>query len=171
MRKAVLVTSTASDNLISRYLENEIIGLDGGIDIARQNGAKLSLAISTFENMFSQGIEDIIILGEFDQNIEKVHDLLLTLKNAKGNVSFQSQNSMVTYYSKGSHIIMKQDYSRLYLIGFPQAVVSMEHVVKPVKNVKIDFAVNKSMENTILERVSVLKVSEGGVLLVLSKDD
>ena len=130
MRKAVLVTSTASDNLISRYLENEIIGLDGGIDIARQNGAKLSLAISTFENislqyvltfmrkdkiiryknneeetpylkvlnyLFSQGIEDIIILGEFDQNIEKVHDLLLTLKNAKGNVSFQSQNSMVTY--------------------------------------------------------------------------
>ena len=204
MRKAVLVTSIASDNLISRYLENEIIGLDGGIDIARQNGAKLSLAISTFENislqyvltfmrkdkiiryknneeetpylkvlnyLFSQGIEDIIILGEFDQNIEKVHDLLLTLKNAKGNVSFQSQNSMVTYYSKGSHIIMKQDYSRLYLIGFPQAVVSMEHVVKPVKNVKIDFAVNKSMENTILERVSVLKVSEGGVLLVLSKDD
>ena len=51
MRKAVLVTSTASDNLISRYLENEIIGLDGGIDIARQNGAKLSLAISTFENI------------------------------------------------------------------------------------------------------------------------
>ena len=43
-----------------------------------------------------------------------------------------------------------------HLIGFPQAVVSMEHVVKPVKNVKIDFAVNKSMENTILERVSVL---------------
>ena len=54
MRKAVLVTSTASDNLISRYLENEIIGLDGGIDIARQNGAKLSLAISTFENISLQ---------------------------------------------------------------------------------------------------------------------
>ena len=58
MRKAVLVTSTASDNLISRYLENEIIGLDGGIDIARQNGAKLSLAISTFENISLQYIHE-----------------------------------------------------------------------------------------------------------------
>ena len=147
MRKAVLVTSTASDNLISRYLENEIIGLDGGIDIARQNGAKLSLAISTFENISLQYV-----------------------------LTFMRKDKIIRYKNneeetKGSHLIMKQDYSRLYFIGFPRAVVSMEHVVKPVKNVKIDFAVNKSMENTILERVSVLKVSEGGVLLVLSKDD
>ena len=39
MRKAILVTPNASENILSRYLDSEIIGLDEGIDVARNVGA------------------------------------------------------------------------------------------------------------------------------------
>ena len=204
MRKAILVTKEASENILSRYLDCEIIGLDEGIDVARSVGAKITLAVSSFENvslqhvlsflpkdkvvkyiddnkeapylkvcnfLFSQGYEEIIILGDFLSRFDRIHGILLTLKNAKGFVSFQNEENLVSYYSKGSHIINKQDYSSLYVIGFPYAVISMEHVEKPIKNMKLDFTTDKALENSILERVAVLKVNEGGVLLALCKDE
>ncbi len=203
MRKVILVTSTSSPSLISRFLDYEIVGLDEGIDVARQSGAKLSLAISTFEEvslqhvlsfmpkdkivrytnsegdtpylkvvdyLFSLGIEEIVILASLQSRFDLIHGSLLTLKNAKGNVMIQDDNSIMMYYQKGSHVINKQDYSMLYIIGFPQANISMEHVERPVKNLKLDFTADHALKNAILERVAVLKVNEGGVLLVLARE-
>lgn len=203
MKRMVLVTPNASIEVLSKYLDGEIIGLDEGIDIARSSGARISLAVSSFKNvdlqhvltflpkekivrysenkeenvnlkvidfLFSQGADEIVLLDKLDSGFKHYREILLCLKDAKGNVSFQDDKNLINYYSKGSHIISKQGFDRFYVVGFPSAVISMEHVSKPVRNVRLNFTENKAIDNTLLERVAVLKVKEGGVLLVLAKD-
>lgn len=203
MKRMVLVTPNASIEVLSKYLDGEIIGLDEGIDIARSSGARISLAVSSFKNvdlqhvltflpkekivrysenkeenvnlkvidfLFSQGADEIVLLDKLDSGFKHYREILLCLKDAKGNVSFQDDKNLINYYSKGSHIISKQGFDRFYVVGFPSAVISMEHVSKPVRNVRLNFTENKAIDNTLLERVAVLKVNEGGVLLVLAKD-
>jgi len=203
MKRMILVTPNASPEILNKYLDGEIIGLDEGIDIARSSGARISLAISSFTTidlqhvltflpkekvvrytqdegekinlkvinfLFSQGADEVVLLDKLETGFKHYHETLLTLKNAKGNVSFHDDNNLINYYSKGSHIISKQGFDRFYVVGFPTAVISMEHVSTPVKNVRLNFTDNKSIDNTLLERVAVLKVNEGGVLLVLAKD-
>ena len=47
----------------------------------------------------------------------------------------------------------------------------MEHVSQNISNIKLDFTNNLPLGNKIFERVAVLKVISGGVLLVLKNDD
>ena len=203
MKRMILVTPNASLDVLSKYLDGEIIGLDEGIDIARGVGARISLAISSFKNvdlqhvltflpkekvvrysenngenvnlkvidfLFSQGADEVILLDKLDSGFKHYREILLTLKAAKGMVSFQDDNNFINYYAKGSHIISKQGFDRFYVVGFPTAVISMEHVSTPVRNARLTFTDTKAIDNTLIERVAVLKVDEGGVLLVLAKD-
>ncbi|MFA6796087.1 MAG: hypothetical protein WCR63_00705 [Bacilli bacterium] len=203
MKRMILVTPNASIEVLSKYLDEEIIGMDEGIDIARSFGARISLAISSFKTvdlqhvltflpkekvvrysdnnrentnlkvinfLFSQGADEVVLLDKLDSGFKHYRDILLTLKDAKGTVSFHDDSNLINYYSKGSHIISRQGFDRFYVVGFPSAVISMEHVSKPVRNVRLNFTDAKAVDNTLLERVAVLKVNEGGVLLVLAKD-
>jgi len=203
MKRMILVTPNASIEVLSKYLDEEIIGMDEGIDIARSSGARISLAISSFKTvdlqhvltflpkekvvrysdnnrentnlkvinfLFSQGADEVVLLDKLDSGFKHYRDILLTLKDAKGTVSFHDDSNLINYYSKGSHIISRQGFDRFYVVGFPSAVISMEHVSKPVRNVRLNFTDAKAVDNTLLERVAVLKVNEGGVLLVLAKD-
>ena len=61
------------------------------------------------------------------------------------------------------------DYEKISIIPFPEAVITMEHVVNPIKKYKITFGQNRALPNQILERIAVLKVEEGGVLAALEK--
>jgi len=199
----ILVTPNASLDVLNKYLDSEIIGLDEGIDIARSSGARISLAVSSFKNvdlqhvltflpkekvvrysdnrgenvnlkvinfLFSQGADEVVLLDKLDSGFKHYREILLTLKEAKGAVSFQDDINLINYYAKGSHIISKQGYDRFYVVGFPSAVISMEHVSTPVRNIRLNFTDSKAIDNTLLERVAVLKVNEGGVLLVLAKN-
>ncbi|MDD4532005.1 MAG: hypothetical protein PHW22_01005 [Bacilli bacterium] len=203
MKRMILVTPNASLDVLNKYLDSEIIGLDEGIDIARSSGARISLAVSSFKNvdlqhvltflpkekvvrysdnrgenvnlkvinfLFSQGADEVVLLDKLDSGFKHYREILLTLKEAKGAVSFQDDINLINYYAKGSHIISKQGYDRFYVVGFPSAVISMEHVSTPVRNIRLNFTDSKAIDNTLLERVAVLKVNEGGVLLVLAKN-
>jgi len=203
VKRMILVTPNASLDVLNKYLDSEIIGLDEGIDIARSSGARISLAVSSFKNvdlqhvltflpkekvvrysdnrgenvnlkvinfLFSQGADEVVLLDKLDSGFKHYREILLTLKEAKGAVSFQDDINLINYYAKGSHIISKQGYDRFYVVGFPSAVISMEHVSTPVRNIRLNFTDSKAIDNTLLERVAVLKVNEGGVLLVLAKN-
>lgn len=204
MRKMVLVTPWASSQVLLKYLDLEIIGLEEGIDIAKGVGAKLTLAISSFKTisighllsfvpkdkivkyqedeneektmmkiidfLFSQGAEEIIVLDKMAGKFTHIHSLLLVMKNSKGFVQVQNDSNLISYYGKGNHVITKQNFDLISIIGFPYAIISMEHVSKPVRGMKLAFADDNAFQNTLLERIAVLKVEEGGVLLVLSKD-
>ena len=120
--------------------------------------------------LISRGSEEIVILDKFNDKLEKFRLILSLLKEYKGKVSFQDDDNQINYYQEGVHIINKQEYNYFSVIGFPEANISIEHVSKPIKNVKISFFDITPLDFNILERVAVLKVNKGGVLLSLATE-
>ncbi len=121
--------------------------------------------------LFGQGVEEIVILDSLGNKLVHVHELLQVLKNGKGNIFLHDQYNYVSYFGEGTHVITKQGYDKFSIYGFPEADVSLEHVSKPIRNKHLSFTDSEGLENSILERVAVLKVIQGGVLLALSNND
>lgn len=201
----VVVTKDASsDILLKYYLDSEIVGLDEGIYVAREAGAHLFMALSSFKTvkledlltflpkdkilryqeenedktdekiidfLFGQGAEEIVLLDKLGGRFIHVHSLLTQMKKAKGTLILHDSDNYLAYYPEGVHVISKQGYSSFSLFGFPEADISLEHVSKPIKNMHLSFADTPALDNKILERVAVLKVSSGGVLLALTNSD
>ena len=115
--------------------------------------------------------DEIIILDSFAYSLEHTQELLYVLKKYRIKITILSEKEAVSYYSVGSHVISKQGYSSFMLIGYPNCEISMEHVSQNISNIKLDFTNNLPLGNKIFERVAVLKVISGGVLLVLKNDD
>ena len=80
-------------------------------------------------------------------------------------------HNYIQYFSKGNYVISKQGYSIISVIGFPLATISIDHLNKPVENVKIDISQDSPLILDLYQRVGLLKVHDGGVLLILSNDD
>jgi thiamine pyrophosphokinase len=206
MRKMVLVTKGASSEILTKfYLDAEIVGLDEGIFLAREAGARISLALSSFKTvrledllgflskdkilryqedeeeeknyskivdfLFTKGAEELVILDKTGGTLLHVHSLLKLLKDSKGLVSLQDEDNYISYYPEGVHVITRQGFKKFSIFGYPEADISLEHVSKPIKNMHLSFADSPALEDSILERVAVLKVNKGGVLLALSDQD
>lgn len=119
--------------------------------------------------LLKKGAEEIVLLSTLNGKLDHLYNLLLFLKNDKVKIFIQDKNNLIGFYGIGSHVIMRQDYEKISLLGFPDALISMEHVVNPVKKVRLRFGESRALPNKILERIAVLKVEEGGVLAVLEK--
>jgi thiamine pyrophosphokinase len=121
--------------------------------------------------LFAQGAEEVVVLSSLAGSLVHIHTLLCLLKEAHGTLILQDQTNSIQYYGEGTHVIAKQGYDSFTIFGFPEAEVSLEHVSKPIRNMRVSFSEADSLDNKILERVAVLKVLNGGVLLALKKDE
>lgn len=119
--------------------------------------------------LLKKGGEEIVILATPGGKLDHLYNLLLILKNDRAKIYIQDKNNFISYYGVGSHVIMRQDYEKIAVIGFPSATVSMEHVVTPIKKTPIRLGFDRALSNRILERLAVLRVEEGGVIAVLEK--
>lgn len=119
----------------------------------------------------SIGAEEIVILDSIGGKIEHIHNLFQLLKSGSGSIFVHDADNFLTYYGEGTHVISKQGYDAFSIVGFPEADISLEHVSKPVRNTHLSFSDTNALTNSILERVAVLKVITGGVLLALSNND
>lgn len=119
--------------------------------------------------LLRKGAEEIVILTTMDGKFDHFYNLILVAKNEKARVYIQDEQNLTTYYGKGSHVLARQDYDKVSLVGCPEAVISMEHVVTPVRKVQLVFGCDRALSNKILERIAVLKVESGGVIAVLEK--
>ncbi|MCI2069519.1 MAG: hypothetical protein LKJ88_08190 [Bacilli bacterium] len=117
--------------------------------------------------LFSKGAEEIVILDKLNGSLSHIYALLKLMKDSKGAVYIHSGEDYLAYYPEGVHVITKQGFSSFSIFGFPEADISLEHVSKPIRNLHLSFASSSSSDNSILERVAVLKVIKGGVLLAL----
>lgn len=133
-----------------------------------EEGANISKVL---DYLYSKGAKQVVILDSLSGTLEHIHALLKVLGDSQGHTVLQDDNDYVAYYPEGVHVIARQGYGEFSLFGFPEADVSLEHVSKPIRNVHLSFASTDSLTNSILERVAVLKVKNGGVLLALSNKD
>jgi thiamine pyrophosphokinase len=121
--------------------------------------------------LFDQGGEEVVVLDSLEGKISHIHMLLQLLKNAKGSLILHDASNCLTYYGQGTHVIAKQGYNSFTLYGFPEADISLEHVYRPIRDMHLSFSETQGLDNSILERVAVLKVIKGGVLLALRNDE
>jgi thiamine pyrophosphokinase len=205
MKRLIIITPYSSKELINKYRDYDIIGVDEGIYLAKEEGIVLTYAISNFKSVdfnqvltfvskdkilkysinesyisclrkiidfiFNKGYEKIILLEDISKLIINTIDLLQLLKYSEGKLVIQDDVNYISYYSKGNFVISKQGYNNISIIGFPNATISVDHLNKPIENVKIDISQDRPLLLDLYQRVGLLKVHDGGVLLILSNDD
>jgi len=118
--------------------------------------------------LISQGAEEIIILDDLGGKLTHLSDICQILKSGNGNIFLHDKDNYLTYYGEGTHVISKQGYDTFSICGYPEADISLEHVSKPIRNKHLSFTSTDPLRNSILERIAVLKVISGGVLLALT---
>lgn len=205
MKRLIVITPFSSIEMINKYKDYDIIGVDEGIYLAKEEGIVLTYAISNFKSVdfnqvlsfvskdkilkyninesyiaclrkiidfvFNKGYEKIILLENISKLVTNTIELLQLLKYSEGKLVIQDDNNYIQYFSKGNYVISKQGYSIISVIGFPLATISIDHLNKPVENVKIDISQDSPLILDLYQRVGLLKVHDGGVLLILSNDD
>lgn len=115
------------------------------------------------------GSSEIVVLSSLGGNFSYLFHLMNCLKKYPAQLRIHDDNNFMTYYPEGVHILTRGNFSSFALYGFPEAEVSLEHVSSPLKNKKVSFFDDEGFESTILERIAVLKVHKGGVLLNLEE--
>ncbi len=115
------------------------------------------------------GSPEIVVLSSFDGNFSYLFHLLNCLKKYPAQLRVHDDKNYLTYYPEGVHILTRGNFSSFAVYGFPEAEISLEHVSSPLKNKKVSFFDGEGFESTILERIAVLKVQKGGVLLNLEE--
>ena len=121
--------------------------------------------------MCSSDLEQVVILDKLSGTLEHIHSLLRIIGEAKGHAVLRDETNYIAYYPEGVHVIARQGYGEFSLFGFPEADISLEHVSKPIRNIHLSFTGSECLTNSVLERVAVIKVKNGGVLLALSNKD
>lgn len=162
LKMAISDFEKVSLNYVLSFMNKEDI-----LRYSHENNQSRYEKIASF--LAKKGAEEIVILAPLRGKLDHIYNLLVYLKNDKVKIYLQDSNNMIAYYGVGSHVITRQDYEKISIIPFPEAVITMEHVVNPIKKYKINFGQNRALPNQILERIAVLKVEEGGVLAALEK--
>lgn len=204
MKKAILVTSSASNELITKYKDFPLIGIEKGIEKIKKLNLKVALAISDFDTMpyekaleivpknkviklssqkddsdteaaikklLELGYDEFVILASLQKRYDHSHALLLlTKKYFPYQIYIEDDYNSITYFEKGDYTIARSSYRYFGVFGFPNAVVTMESSLYPMKRLKLDFVTTIAISNQLIERTAIFKVLKGGVLFVQSKE-
>lgn len=114
---------------------------------------------------------EIVILTDLKIHLNILYSHLLTLATKSITISLQDYDACISFLRTGDHVISKQNYTYLTLIGFPEARVTLEHVRTPIVNKSLLMGKTPEISTEITERIAVLKVLDGGVLVVLNNDE
>lgn len=149
---------------VLKYLKpNQIVRLNPHKDMSDTEAA--------VDYMQKLGFDEMIILCSLKGRYDHSHALLLlTKKFPKCRIYLEDDNNFITYYSKGSHLIQKQDYRYVGFFGFPEAVISIDNSLYKAKKLKLDFTETKAISNELLDRIAEIEIHKGGVLVVQSKE-
>lgn len=129
---------------------------DNGLDENRKKIASYLLSHRT---------SDIIVLTSLDEAFIHKYRLFQLMEEAGGRISLQNDYDILSYYGEGVHVISSYGDKGFTLYGFPEGLVSLEHVSRPLRNARLSFFNGTVYQSRILERIAVLKVQKGGVLL------
>lgn len=111
---------------------------------------------------------EIIILTDLRIHLNILYQHLLTLTRKNITIELQDYQTCISYFKQGDHVVSKQHYSKMTIIPYPEARISLEHVKDPISSKLITFGKSDPVNTEISERIAVLKVLEGGVLVVLN---
>ena len=139
----------------SQYLEDE------------KNEEQIDSMANVIEYLYKKGFDEIVILTDIKaSSVDYLSYILLLKKYRHLKISFETENEAIQYFETGTHIVPKENSTSISLVPFTSAVVSLDYIVDKRTNVKLD-AFNGVMKDIkLFQRIALLKVESGAVILI-----
>lgn len=195
MRKAVIVTSSALSESIKQYEGYKVLFLNSALDIANKTEIKYEVFNKKeTENTFAvdatlakpieqideekalddainylvdRGYDEITILKSVHTNVFSLMNIVWKfLKYPDMQIEVIDDKESITYFGEGNYIISKGNTKSFSIFGLANAVISLNHTNKKIANEKLVGATNLISNLSFNERVAVLKVEKGAIILI-----
>ncbi|MCH5171966.1 MAG: hypothetical protein J1F31_04000 [Erysipelotrichales bacterium] len=124
------------------------------------------------EFLYKKGFDEIVILTDIKTSSTEYLSYILLLKKYRHlKISFETINEAIQYFETGTHIIPKETTISISLVPFTSAIVSLDYIVDKKTNVKLD-AFNSALRDIkLFQRIALLKVESGAVILIRKLGD
>lgn len=122
--------------------------------------------------LYKKGFDEIVILTDIKTNSTDYLSYVLLLKKYRHlKITFETENEALQYFEVGTHIIPKETTTSISLVPFTSAVISLDYIVDKKTNVKLDALTGAIKDIKLFQRIALLKVESGAVLLVRKLGD
>lgn len=144
----------------SQYLESE------------KSEEQIESMDNVVEYLYKKGFDEIVILTDIKTNSTNYLSYILLLKKYRHlKISFETINEAIQYFEIGTHIIPKETTVSISLVPFTSAVVSLDYIVDKKTNVKLDAFSSALKDIKLFQRIALLKVESGAVILIRKLGD
>lgn len=169
MRRAIIVTKTASNSVINRYKGSNIIVLSNNKGEIIEDYQEIKNAI---DELFHKGFDEISILcSKGDSVLTSMSFVYLFKCFPHIKLEIVLDNEIVSYYEKGTYVINKGMSKELALFALKPSLITIDYFNETLKHYTLDDS-NPYVKGLIItNRIGVLNVEKGEVLLIKKEGD
>lgn len=129
--------------------------------------AQIESMTNVIDYLYKKGFDEIVILTDIKaSSVDYLSYILLLKKYRHLKISFETEHEAIQYFEMGTHIIPKETSVSISLVPFTDAVVSLDYIVDKKTSVKIDALSGPLKDIKLFQRIALLKVESGAVLLI-----
>lgn len=195
MRKVIIITDDTKYSQLSRYDDYPLLVLSKNFSDIKSSDIFYdyfktsyipSVDPSTLEErkeeehdveyaikyLYKKGFDEITILSNIKTSSDNyLYNLLLMKKYKHLKIVFETEEESIQYFEEGTHIITKGNSNFISICPFLEAMISLDYTVEKMTHIKLDSSTGLLKNIKLFQRIALLKVEKGSVLVIRKLGD